>query len=68
MEQINKLKKLRKDKKITIKELANILDITPSYYWQLENDKKRLFYEMAIKISYIYNMKPDEIFYTKYHK
>ena len=68
MNEINILKKLRKDKKITIKELANILDITPSYYWQLENDKKRLFYEMAIKISDIFNMQPDEIFYTKYRK
>ena len=68
MNEINILKKLRKDKKITIKELANILDITPSYYWQLENSKKRLFYEMAIKISDIFNMKPDEIFYTKYQK
>ena len=68
MNKSNVLKKLRKDKNITIRELANILDITPSYYWQLENNKKRLFYEMAIKISDIFSMKPDEIFYTKYQK
>ena len=41
-----------------------ILEITPSFYSQIENKKRRLFYDTAIKISAIFNMKPDELFYT----
>ena len=44
--------------------MAKILKITPSFYSQIENKKKRLFYDMAFKISAIFNMKPDDIFYS----
>jgi len=60
----DKLKKIRKKYKYTIYDMANLLKITPSFYSQIENKKKRLFYDMAIKISAIFNMKPDQIFYT----
>jgi len=60
----DKLKKIRKKYKYTIYDMANLLNITPSFYSQIENKKKRLFYDMAIKISAIFNMKPDQIFYT----
>lgn len=61
-----KLKKIRKEYKYTIYDMAKILQITPSFYSQIENKKKRLFYDMAVKISAIFNMKPDQIFYTKH--
>ena len=64
MYNMDKLKKIRKENKYTIYDMARILKITPSFYSQIENKKKRLFYDMAIKISAIFNMKPDQLFYT----
>ena len=61
---MEKLKKIRKENKYTIYDMAKILKITPSFYSQIENKKKRLFYDMAFKISAIFNMKPDDIFYS----
>ena len=65
MYNMDKLKKIRKENKYTIYDMAKILKITPSFYSQIENKKRRLFYDTAVKISAIFNMKPDEIFYTK---
>ncbi len=61
---MEKLKELRKKNKYTIYDMARILNITPSFYSQIENKKRRLFYDTATKISAIFNMKPDELFYT----
>lgn len=60
-----KLKKLRKEKNLTVTDVARILNITPAYYSQIENKKRRLFYDMAVKISNVFDMKPDDIFYKK---
>lgn len=60
----DKLKRIRKEKHYTIYDMAKMLKITPSFYSQIENKKKRLFYDMAFRISAIFNMKPDEVFYT----
>ncbi len=62
---IEKLKEIRKKNNYTIYDMAKLLNITPSFYSQIENKKRRLFYDTAIKIASIFNMKPDEIFYTK---
>ena len=64
MYNMDKLKDLRKEYDYTIYDMAKFLKITPSFYSQIENKKKRLFYDMAVKISTIFNMKPDDIFYT----
>lgn len=64
MYNMEKLKQIRKEYNYTIYDMAKMLKITPSFYSQIENKKKRLFYDMAVKISSIFNMKPDEIFYT----
>ena len=64
MYNMDKLKTIRKENKYTIYDMAKILKITPSFYSQIENKKKRLFYDMAFKISAIFNMKPDDIFYS----
>lgn len=64
MYSMEKLKRIRKENKYTIYDMAKILKITPSFYSQIENKKKRLFYDMAFKISAIFNMKPDDIFYS----
>jgi len=64
MYNMDKLKQIRKENKYTIYDMAKKLKITPSFYSQIENKKKRLFYDMAFKISAIFNMKPDDIFYS----
>ena len=56
------LKRIRKGKKLTIYKMAKLLEITPSFYSQIENKKRRLFYDTAYKIAGILDMKPDEVF------
>jgi len=60
-----KLKEIRKKKGFTQKQIAEQLNITISFYSQIENKKKRLYYDTAIKIADIFNMRPDQLFYTK---
>lgn len=60
-----KLKELRKKKGFTQKQMAEQLNITISFYSQIESKKKRLYYDTAIKIADIFNMRPDQLFYTK---
>lgn len=59
---MSNLKRIRKGKKLTIYKMAKLLEITPSFYSQIENKKRRLFYDTAYKIAEILDMKPDEIF------
>lgn len=60
-----KLIKIRKEKNITIYDIANTININPVHYYLIENGKRKLYYDTAIKISSVFNMKPDDIFYTK---
>ncbi len=59
---MEKLKKLREQKKYTYNDMAKLLKISKPYYWQIENNKRGLSYQMAVNISHIFNLKPDEIF------
>lgn len=59
-----KLKQLRIKNKYTTKMMAEKLDISKPFYSQIENQNRRLSYEMAIKISKIFGLKPDDIFYS----
>ena len=59
-----KLKELRKINKITSDSISKQLNISKAFYSQIENGKRRLTYDMAIKIANIFNMKPDEVFYN----
>ena len=63
---MEKLKKLRIKKRISIKQMAEYLNISYAYYWQIENNKRQLYYSLAIKIAKIFDLKPDQIFYKKY--
>lgn len=60
-----KLRKLRNEKNYTTEEMAKMLGISKPYYSQLENQVRRLSYDMAIKIAYIFDKKPDDIFYEQ---
>ncbi|MEG0826286.1 MAG: helix-turn-helix transcriptional regulator [Bacilli bacterium] len=65
MYNMEKLKKIRKENKLTVYDMAKKLGITASFYSQIENKKRRLFYDMAINIAFIFNKKPDDLFYDK---
>lgn len=62
----NKLKRIRVKNNISMQEMADILKISKTFYWQLENKKRRLAYDMAVKIADIFSLKPDEIFYEEF--
>ena len=63
---MNELKKLRLEKRYTCRIMAEALNVSKPFYWQLENGKRRLSYEMAVKIAAIFKAKPDQIFYNEY--
>ena len=63
-----KLKELRKENGYTLQQMGDMLNISKIYYWQIENNKRRLYYEMAVKIADIFNKKPDCIFYEEIKK
>lgn len=60
-----KLKKIREKNGLNYEDMANILGISKCFYWQIENKKRRLYYEMAKKIAGIFHLKPDDLFYEK---
>ncbi len=61
----NRLREQREQAHITHEEMARRLNISKSYYWQLENKNRRLSYEMAKKIAAIFNLKPDDLFFDE---
>lgn len=61
-----KLRELRIQNGYTTKDMSNKLGISKPFYSQLENQNRRLSYDMAAKISQIFDMKPDQIFYQDY--
>jgi putative transcriptional regulator len=60
------LKALRQKEKFTHQDMANFLDISKAFYWQIENRKRTLTYTMAIKIASVFHKKPDEIFFNEF--
>lgn len=64
----NKLKMIRLKYKYSYADMARMLNISRTYYWQLENKKRRLYYFLAQNIATIFNTKPDDIFYEKQDK
>ena len=44
-------------------DMSRMLGLSKSYYWQIENKKRRLFYDLAVKIAEIFQLKPDDLFY-----
>jgi putative transcriptional regulator len=62
---MDKLKEYRKKYNYSCQDMANLLNISKSFYWQIENDKRRLSYHTALKISKVFEVKPDDIFYDE---
>lgn len=66
LKKIEKLQLIRNNKNISYKNMAEMLGVSKTYYWQIENGKRRLTYEFAKKIASIFNLKPDDIFYKEF--
>lgn len=63
---MEKLKEYRLKFNYTYQSMADLLFISKPYYWQLENGRRRITYEMAFNIANIFNVRPDEIFYDEF--
>ncbi len=61
-DKMEKLKLMRLKYQLSYQEMATLLGISKPFYWQLENDKRRLNYDMAVKIAYIFKTTPDLLF------
>lgn len=57
----NNLIKLRKARKIKVSELAEKIDITAVYYYELERGDKRLNEDLLRKFAKLYNVTTDYI-------
>lgn len=62
---MERLKEYRKKYNYSCQDMADKLKISKSFYWQIENGKRRLSYRTAVEISKIFNIKPDDIFYEE---
>ena len=60
----NKLKEFRYKNNMSLQEVANKVGISKAFYCQIENGKRRLLYETAIRIASVFNVKPDYLFYN----
>ena len=58
-----KLVELRKMHNLSCQDLSKILNISKSYYWQLEQGNRNLYYKLAIDIAKYFKLKPDDLFY-----
>lgn len=65
---MNKLQETRMKNNYSCQFMANKLNISKSFYWQIENKKRRMSYEIAVRIASIFSTKPDNIFYEEYSK
>ena len=63
-----KLRNLRLEHKYTTGFMADELGISKPFYSQIESGKRRLSYDMAVRISKIFKAKPDAIFYEDHLK
>lgn len=66
---MEKLKQLRMEHGYTFKKMAELIGISKPFYWQIENDQRRMTYELSVRIANVFGLKPDDLFYDemKYH-
>jgi putative transcriptional regulator len=46
----------------TLQQVADEIGVSKPYYWQIENGKRGLSYDLAVKISAVFESNPDDIF------
>lgn len=59
---LENLKKIREKNDISYQLMAKKLNVSLQYYWMIENGKRGLSYEMALKIAQVLGTTPDKIF------
>jgi len=62
MYSVDRLIKIRKEKKLKLKDLAKVIGTSIAYYHMIETGKRKLYYDDAIKIANYFNTTPDELF------
>lgn len=60
------LRSLRIKANYTYQEMANLLGVSKTYYWQIENNKRTLSYQMAVAIAAVFHKTPDNLFYEEF--
>ena len=65
MNNYQRLTKLRENSDLNHREMSELLGISRAFYWQIENKKRTLTYDMAKRIAKIFKKKPDDIFYEE---
>ncbi len=63
MEKNKVLEQCRIEKGLSYQDMADRVKISKVYYWQIENNKRRILYEQAFKIAKALDKKPDDLFY-----
>jgi len=59
---LDKLKAIRNKEGLTCQQVADQVNISKEFYWMIENGKRRLTYELAVKIAKVFKSSPDYIF------
>lgn len=59
---LSKLKEVRNKEGLTYREVAHQVGISKEYYWMIENGRRRLNYEIAVKIAKVFHSSPDCLF------
>lgn len=65
---LTKLRSFRSEAGYTTKKMADMLGISQSMYDYIELGRERLSYDMAVKISEIFEVSPDELFYEDFEQ
>lgn len=60
---LQKLKQKRIEKGWTCEEVANKVGITKMHYWYIENDKRNLKIDLALKIANALKEDPKDLFF-----
>lgn len=57
------LKQHRLNKGYSCETMARKLGISKTYYWQIEQGKRRITYDLAMKMATVFNTTPDTLLY-----
>ncbi|WP_078391211.1 helix-turn-helix transcriptional regulator [Shouchella patagoniensis] len=63
--QRTKLKQVRLENHMTLEEVAKRIHVSTPFYWQVENGKRGLSYELAVRIANVFSLKPDDLFFDE---
>ncbi|MFB4211317.1 helix-turn-helix transcriptional regulator [Shouchella sp. JSM 1781072] len=66
--QRTKLKQVRLEHHMTLEQVAKQIHVSTPFYWQIENGKRGLSYELAVKIANVFSTTPDALFLDELNK